>query len=134
MHDIHFLHHHVLRGKRILVAEDEALIAMLIEDRLLDAGAKVVGPVATVDEALRLIDQAASDGGLHAAVLDINLEGDAVSPVADKLATLGVPFVFATGYGEYCDRGAHSDARVVAKPYDPDALIAIVESLAAAGR
>jgi len=124
----------MLRGRRVLVAEDEALIAMLIEDRLLDAGAKVFGPASTVDEALRLIDQAASDGGLDAAVLDINLEGDVVSPVADKLAALHVPFVFATGYGEYCDRGAHLDAQVMAKPYEPDALIAVVESLAAAGR
>jgi DNA-binding response OmpR family regulator len=131
MHTAHFLHHHrVLRGRRILVVEDEALIAMLIEDGLLDEGAKVVGPARTVDEALLLIDQAASDGGLDAAVLDFRLEGEVVLPVADRLAVLHVPFVFATGYGEYCDRGAHSNARVMTKPYDPDALIAVVESLA----
>jgi DNA-binding response OmpR family regulator len=135
MRTAHFLHcGRVLRGRRILVVEDEALIAMLIEDGLLDAGAKVVGPAATVGEAMQLIDQAASDGGLDAAVLDINLEGNAVSPVADKLAALGVPFVFATGYGKHCDRGTHSNARVVTKPYDPDALITIVEGLAATGK
>jgi CheY-like chemotaxis protein len=135
MHTVHFLHHgRVLRGKRILVVEDEALVAMLIEDGLLDAGAKVFGPASTVDEALLLIDQAASDGGLDGAVLDFRLEGEVVLPVADRLAALGVPFVFATGYGEYCERGAHSAAPVIAKPYDPDALVAVVESLAAVGR
>ena len=57
-----------------------------------------MGPVPTVGEALRLVEAAAADGGIGAAVLDINLAGRHVGPVADRLAALGVPFVFATGY------------------------------------
>jgi CheY-like chemotaxis protein len=125
-------HRTVLRDKRILVVEDEALIAMLAEDELLEAGARVVGPAATVGEALRLIEGAAADGGLSAAVLDIKLAGDAVRPVADRLAALGVPFLFATGYGEGCDTGGHA-APVLHKPFDPHQLVVTVEALASAG-
>ena len=98
----------VLQGQRVLVVEDETLVAMLVANGLSDAGAEVVGPAFSVNKALGLIERAASDGGLSAAVLDINLGGAAVSPVADCLAALGVPFVYATGYGEDCDRGEHA--------------------------
>lgn len=54
-----------------------------------------------------------------------------MSPVADRLAALGVPFVFATGYGEGCDRGLHVAAPLLAKPFDPAALIVTVRDLAA---
>ncbi len=121
-----------LRGRRILVVEDEALVATVMEIGLLDAGAEVVGPAACVDEALGLIERTACGGGLSAAVLDVHLEGAAIWPVADRLADLGVPFVFATGYGVYCDRGAHTSAPVVAKPFDPDTLVAAIECLAVA--
>jgi DNA-binding response OmpR family regulator len=119
-----------LRDKRILVVEDEAIVAMLVEDGLLDAGAKVLGPAASVDEALQLIERAASDGGLSAAVLDINLNGEAVSPVADRLTALGVPFLFATGYVEGCDTGGHTAAPILHKPFDPTSLVAAVDTLA----
>jgi DNA-binding response OmpR family regulator len=79
---------------------------------------------------LQLIEWAARDGGLSAAVLDINLEGTAVSPVADRLAALGVPFVFATGYGESCHKGVHTAAPVLSKPFDPTSLVAVVDRLA----
>jgi DNA-binding LytR/AlgR family response regulator len=85
-----------------------------------------------VAEALRLIERAAADGGLDAAVVDIKLADAAAAPVADQLATLGVPFVFATGYGEHADTGGHAAAPVLAKPFDADALVAAVEGLAAA--
>ena len=123
-----------LGGRRVLLVEDEALVALLEEDMLRDAGAEVVGPAGSVAEALRLIEGTAADGGLDAAVVDIGLADAAASPVADRLAALGVPFLFATGYGEHADTGGHPTAPVLAKPFDPDALVAAVEGLAAAAR
>jgi CheY-like chemotaxis protein len=89
-----------LQGLRILVVEDEALVSMLVEEELLDAGALVIGPACSLDEALRLIETAVADGGLSAAVLDINLAGVAVWPAADRLAALGVPFVLSAKIGK----------------------------------
>lgn len=132
MHAGHFRRQHLdLKGSRVLVVEDEPLVAMMFEDVLLDAGAKVIGSASSVEEALLLIETAAADGGLNAAVLDINLRGAMVSPVADHLAALDVPFVFTTGYGKGCDRGQHSAAPLLAKPFGPDALVTTVRDLTA---
>jgi CheY-like chemotaxis protein len=133
MHAGNFTDHGTtLRDKRILVVEDEPVVAMLEEHELLGAGAEVLGPAASVAEALRLVEVAASDGGLSAAVLDINLGGEAVMPVADRLAALGVPFLFATGYGAGCDTGGHA-APLLHKPFTPERLITALEALASAG-
>ncbi len=121
-----------LAGKRVLVVEDEALVSMLVEDELRDAGATVVGPAPSVGDALRLIEGAASDGGISAAVLDINLGGKHVSPVAERLSALGVPFLVATGYGEGCDTGGHGAAPTLHKPFDPAMLLSVVEGLSPA--
>ncbi|SDD21667.1 Response regulator receiver domain-containing protein [Belnapia rosea] len=121
-----------LTGKRVLVVEDEALVSMLIEDELRDAGAEVVGPAISVDDALRLVETAATAGGISAAVLDINLDGQHVAPVADQLAALNVPFLFATGYGANYDVGGHGAVPVVQKPFDLEQLVATVEALACA--
>ena len=120
-----------LKDMRVLVVEDEPLVSMLVEDELLDAGATVLGPVPSVSDALRLVE-AAADGGISAAVLDINLQGEAVGPVADRLVALGVPFVFATGYGEGCDTGGHGTAPTLHKPFSPESLVAAIEVLASA--
>ena len=114
-----------LAGRRILIVEDEALVAMLVEDALLDAGAEVIGPVATVAEAMALLDAAAPD----AAVLDLNLAGETSTPVADVLANRGVPFVVATGYGADGLPPGHARVPVLAKPYDPDDLTATLVRL-----
>ena len=121
-----------LTGKRVLVVEDEALVAMLVEDELRGAGAEVIGPAPSVDDALRLVEAIAADGGISAAVLDINLGGRHVAPVADRLAALGVPFLFATGYGENRDAGGHDAAPVVEKPFDRERLVASVAALPSA--
>ena len=122
-----------LTGKRVLVVEDEALVAMLVADELRGAGAVVVGPAPSVDDALRLVEAAAANGGIGAAVLDINLGGQHVAPVADRLAALGVPFLFATGYGENRDARGHDTRPVVEKPFDRERLVAAVADLASAG-
>jgi CheY-like chemotaxis protein len=85
-----------LRGRRLLVVEDEYLIAAALEHALEDRGAEVVGPAGSVEGALRLVE--AEGDRLDGAVLDINLRDERVYPVADVLAARGVPFVFLTGY------------------------------------
>jgi len=114
-----------LAGQRILVVEDERLIAMLVEDSLLDAGATVVGPASSVDEAMRLIE----DGGVTAAVLDLKLGEERVTPVADRLARMRVPFVIATGYGADAATGRHADVPVLCKPFDLKRLTSALASI-----
>ena len=83
-------------GRRVLVVEDESLVAMLLETILEDMGCLAVGPAATVDEGLRM----AADETVDAALLDVNVAGRQVFAVAQALKDRGVPFVFSTGYGE----------------------------------
>jgi CheY-like chemotaxis protein len=84
-------------GRRILIVEDESLVAMLLETILEDMGCSAVGPAATVDVGMRM---ATDDKRLDAALLDVNVAGRQVFPVAQALKDRGVPFVFSTGYGE----------------------------------
>ncbi len=85
-----------LSGRRILIVEDESLVAMLLETILEDMGCSPVGPASNIDDGLALV-QAES---LDAALLDVNVAGRQVFPVAQALKDRGVPFVFSTGYGE----------------------------------
>lgn len=123
-----------LEGKRVLVVEDEAPVSMLIEDALLDAGVEVVGPASRIEDALLLLERSEADGGIDAAVLDISLDGKHVAPVADRLAAIGVPFVFATGYGAGCDTRGHEAVPKLEKPFDPAGLITIINALAPPAR
>jgi DNA-binding response OmpR family regulator len=107
-----------LAGLRVLVVEDEAMVAMLIEDALIDLGCEVIGPVAGVAAALDLLEAEAVD----AAVLDVNLGGEKVFPVADRLAESGTPFLFSTGYGVVGIQERHLDRPVLQKPYDTGRL------------
>ncbi|MBC7431900.1 MAG: response regulator [Rubritepida sp.] len=108
-----------LVGCRVLVAEDEPLVAMLLEDVLLDAGATILGPASTVAEALLLTAQQRPD----LAVLDLNLSGETCLAVADALAAAGVPFLVATGFGADDPLPRHAGVQVLQKPYEPTALI-----------
>ena len=87
-----------LTGARVLVLEDETLVSMMVEDMLLDLGCEVLGPFAKLDQALAFVGSA--DGGIDAALLDVNLGGIRSFPMAEALADKGVPFVFTTGYDE----------------------------------
>ena len=106
-----------LKGKRILVVEDEALIAVMVEDMLTEMGGEVVGPAATIDEALDL----ARAQALDAAALDVNVRGQRIDPVAEALFERGVPVLFATGYGEV-KLASGIQATVIDKPYTQDKL------------
>ncbi len=86
-----------LSGRRVLVVEDESLVAMLLETILEDMGCTPVGPASNVDEGEAI---ARDTVDLDAALLDVNLAGRQVFPVAAVLKARGVPFVFSTGYGE----------------------------------
>nr|WP_281414741.1 response regulator [Plastoroseomonas arctica] len=116
-----------MSGRTILVVEDEQLVAMLIEDALVDAGAIVMGAAATVAEALMLLGTSVPD----VAVMDMNLCGQSAAPVADALAARGVPFLVATGYGAAGLPKGHESAPVLAKPFDPNDLIRQLVALAA---
>ena len=102
-----------LTGLRILVVEDEMLVSMLVEDMLADFGCSVVGPAADLAEAMEL----ARTGDFDAALLDVNLGGKAIFPVADLLRERGLPFVFASGYGEAGIEASHRGAPVLQKPF-----------------
>jgi DNA-binding NtrC family response regulator len=81
-------------GRRVLLVEDEMMVVWLLEDMLAELGCAVVGPAASVGQALAMIDAEAID----VAMLDVNLNGEMSYPVADALAARGIPFVFSTGY------------------------------------
>lgn len=102
----------VLAGKRILVLEDEALVAMMLQDMLLSLGAGVIGPVGTVESGLALAKKETID----AAVLDVNLNGVRADPVAEVLGERGIPIVFATGYAAETIEPTGA-APILQKPY-----------------
>jgi DNA-binding response OmpR family regulator len=98
---------------RVLVVEDDMMIAMLLEDMLADLGYETVGPCARLAEA---VDKARQES-LDAAILDVNLDGKPVWPVAEALAARGILFLFATGYGETALGEPWSDLPTLAKPF-----------------
>ena len=102
-----------LNGLKVLVVEDEMLVSMLVEDMLADLGCTVVGPAAELDEAMTL----AQGADIDLALLDVNLGGKPIFPVADALKARGVPFAFASGYGEAGLSEAHRGASVLQKPF-----------------
>jgi CheY-like chemotaxis protein len=109
---------------RILVVEDEFLIALDISGVLEQAGLAVVGPAGTVGDALTAIEQEE----VHGALLDAHLAGEPVGRVADALKARGIPFAFVSGYGREQLPPAHQSAPLVKKPFTgPDLLAAVAK-------
>ena len=112
-------------GRRIFVVEDEFLIRMLLEDMLTDLGYDLVGVAGRVDEAAKMAESKDFD----LAILDVNLDGQDVYPVADLIGKRGLPFMFVTGYG---GRGLPDNYRhrpTLQKPFQLDELKRILAQL-----
>ena len=101
------------KGRRVLVVEDEYVLAEDLREGLEHQGAEVMGPVATVADALELLRM---EPAPHVAILDINLGGEMVYPVADALRARGIPFIFATGYEPWSIPQAYADVPRAEKP------------------
>jgi CheY-like chemotaxis protein len=114
-----------LDGLRVLVVEDEMMVSMLIEDMLTDLGCTIVGPASRLDEAMQL----ARDLELDCAVLDVNLGGQPIFPLADLLREKGAPFAFATGYGDAGLREVDRGSPVLQKPFREADLARVLDEL-----
>lgn len=114
-----------IRGKRILVVEDEIIIALDVVDKLAERGCQVVGPAATYEEAQRLIAEDAFD----CALLDANLAGRGVDELAAALTQRNTPFAFVTGYGREALPLAFRDAPMIAKPFSAQQLYDLIEHI-----
>jgi CheY-like chemotaxis protein len=113
-----YLRKHPMSLRRVLVVEDEMVVAMLVEDMIADLGYEVAGIVSRVDDAMKLVDSE----GFDVAVLDVHLNGRLIFPFADALAERHIPFVFATGYGERGIPREHSGWPVLQKPFRAEDL------------
>ena len=103
---------------RVLVVEDEYLIRMLLEDMLADLGYEIAGAVGSIAEA----SKHAADAEFDVAILDVNLDGEEVFPVAEILAQRGLPFVFVTGYGEGSLPDSYRGRPALQKPFQAEQL------------
>jgi CheY-like chemotaxis protein len=99
----------LLQGARVLVVEDEAMLSLILQDMLVDLGCVVAGTAAKLDGALEMAQTSEYD----VALLDVNLGGKRVDPVAEAVRARGAPIIFVTGYGK-----AGASGLVLEKPYD----------------
>ena len=117
-----------LLGKRIMLLEDEAIIAFAVEDMLIELGCTIVGPALNLDDAMTL---ATTDKNIDAAILDVNINNGRSYSVAQALEQRGVPFVFASGYDESGVAWDGAPVEIISKPYRKDQIErAILEMLA----
>jgi CheY-like chemotaxis protein len=117
-------------SRRVLVVEDEWLVAMLLEDMLAELGHVVVGPVATLDDALTAVQQ----DGFDLALLDMNLNGQSATSVADRLADRGIPFACTTGYGRTDLDERFRGRPILHKPFGLKDLEAVIAQALPSGR
>ena len=107
---------------RVLVVEDESLVAMFLEDVLEDLGHQMVGPYSRVDAALA----AAQAEDFDVAILDVNVNGQAIFPVAEAIAARGIPFIFSTGYGQKSLPEEYRSRPTLDKPFLPGDVEAVL--------
>lgn len=118
---------HLLTGRRILVVEDDVLIAMDLEATLEDFGCEVVGPCERLDKAL-----AAADATLDCAIIDMNLRGEYSFPLIDRLRELAVPTIVCSGYVELPDvKSRLKGLPLLSKPCSPDKLLSTMKEILA---
>lgn len=110
-------------GRRILVIEDEAMVAMGLEMILAEAGCNIVGPVGALCEAERV----AREGNFDFALLDVNLRGEYTYEIADILGSRGIPFAFLTGYGPDSLPERFRSRQVLTKPFKANDLLNAVD-------
>ena len=111
-------------GCSVFLVEDEVMIRMMVADMLEELGHSVAAEAGEIGEAVKLVQSTEFD----LAILDVNLNGQTIGPVADVLAARGKPFVFSTGYGETGLPEAHRDRPMLKKPFQMDGLSAMLES------
>ena len=116
-------------GKRVLVVEDELMICMLLQDMLADLGHTLAGEAGRIEDAVALAKQ----GEFDIAILDVNLNGQPISPVVEVLLERGVPFVFATGYGQRGVPEPYRGSPTLQKPFQADALAEAINAASAVG-
>jgi CheY-like chemotaxis protein len=117
-----------LRDKRILVVEDEFMILLDIQGILESAGAKSIIMASHVDDAMTAIANNQNADRFDAAVLDLKLDKDSAIPIAERLAKLGIPFIFLTGSPDNADLAQDlKSTPVVGKPFDSATLLAALE-------
>jgi CheY-like chemotaxis protein len=112
-----------LGANRVLVIEDEMLVAMMVEDVLSEAGYCVLGPVATVANAMAILS---AEDRIDVAVMDLNLAGETSLPLANVFREKNIPFMVMTGYGAAPLSAPHELVRVLSKPFDPLDLVAML--------
>lgn len=110
-------------GLQVLVVEDESVIAMLIEDMLMDLGHHVVATSGSMSKASKLV----SDSSADLAILDVNLNGEETYPLAASLAERKIPFIFATGYGSCGIKAEWSGVPVLQKPFQASELAGAID-------
>jgi CheY-like chemotaxis protein len=111
-----------LKDLRILVVEDEALVALQLEDMLMEFGCAVIGPASRVAQALELLN----GEPVEAAVLDLNIAGELVYPVADELEARGLPYIFVTAYGTSDLTEPYRSRPVLEKPFARRELLQVM--------